>query len=110
VSPTTRKTKASAKRAVRKNQAHLTTKDLRWNIRVAPTDDEFVRWAASASDRNYTDFIRAAAVKEAQQVLADRRTFQLDERQWNQFAERLDERPRIPEGLRDLFSKPSVFD
>lgn len=85
------------------------TKDSRWNLRVAADDDRAVRRAAALLKRPFTEFVRSAAVKEAEQVLADRTVFYLDEEQWARFTELLERPPRVPEGLRELFSKPSVF-
>jgi uncharacterized protein (DUF1778 family) len=42
---------------------------------------------------------------------SDNRTaFELDERGWERFAATLDRPPRVPAGLRELFSRPSVFE
>jgi uncharacterized protein (DUF1778 family) len=86
------------------------TRDSRWNLRVAPSDDIVVRRAAEESHRDLSEFVRTAAVMEAERVLADRTVFTLDTKSWNRFLESLDRPPRIPTGLRDLFSRPSVFE
>ncbi|HEX6667841.1 MAG TPA: DUF1778 domain-containing protein, partial [Solirubrobacterales bacterium] len=57
-----------------------------------------------------SEFIRSAAVLEAERILADRAVFTLDDEQWDRFQEILDRPPRIPTGLKDLFSRPSVFE
>lgn len=85
------------------------TKSSRWNLRVAPGDDEVVRSAAQAVDRDLTEFVRFAALKEAEHVLADRTLFTIDTQRWDEFTEQLDRPPRVPEGLSELFSRPSVF-
>jgi uncharacterized protein (DUF1778 family) len=82
----------------------------RWNLRVDRTEDEIVRAASTAAGTNYSNFVRDAAVNEAQRILADRTQFFLDEEAWRQFNELLDRPPRVPPGLRDLFSRPSVFE
>ena len=43
-------------------------------------------------------------------VLADRTVFKLDEPSWERFVAALDRPPRVPAGLRELFSRPSVFE
>jgi len=86
------------------------TRDSRWNLRVASDDDIVVRRAADESDRELSEFVRSAAVLEAERVLADRTVFRLDEVQWNRFAEILDRPPRVPAGLKELFSRPGVFE
>jgi uncharacterized protein (DUF1778 family) len=86
------------------------TRERRWNLRVERDEDEIVRAASNASGTSYSNFVREAAVTEAQRVLADRTHFVLDEDQWRQLNELLDRPPRVPPGLRDLFSRPSVFE
>ena len=86
------------------------TRDLRWNLRVEDSEDALVRAASEASETSYSSFIRSAAVSEAQQVLADRGQFPLPPLKWEEFTELLDRPPRVPEGLRRLYSKPSVFE
>lgn len=86
------------------------TRDSRWNLRVASRDDIIVRRAAEESHRDLSEFVRAAAVLEAERILADRTEFTLDTDSWNRFVESLDRPPRIPPGLKDLFSRPSVFE
>jgi hypothetical protein len=56
------------------------------------------------------EFVRSAAVLEAERTLADRTSFVLDEVRWNRFVEILDRPPRVPAGLEELFSRPSVFE
>jgi len=86
------------------------TRDSRWNLRVAPDDDIVVRRAADESDRELSEFVRSAAVLEAERILADRTVFTLDEAQWDRLVEVLDRPPRVPAGLEELFSQPSVFE
>jgi uncharacterized protein (DUF1778 family) len=86
------------------------TRERRWNLRVERDEDEIVRAASEVANTNRSSFIRDAAVTEAQRVLADRTHFSLDEDQWRQLMEALDRPPRVPPGLRDLFSRPSVFE
>lgn len=85
------------------------TRDLRWNFRVAASDDALVRAASEIAEVNMTNFVRCAAVAEARHVLADRRQFALEPAAWKKFNEILDRPARVPAGLKNLFSKPSVF-
>lgn len=82
----------------------------RWNLRVAPDDDIVVRKAADEADRELSDFIRTAAVLEAERILADRTTFTVDDTQWDRLQAILDLPPHVPAGLEGLFSRPSVFE
>lgn len=86
------------------------TKDSRWNLRVKADDDIVVRRAAAESERELSEFVRSAAVNEAERVLADRTVFTLDGPSWERFVAALDRPPRVPAGLRELFSRPSVFE
>jgi len=86
------------------------TRERRWNLRVERDEDEIVRAASDAAGTSYSNFVREAAVTKAERVLADRTHFILDEDQWRQMNELLDRPPRISPGLRDLFSRPNVFE
>lgn len=91
-------------------QSTKQTREYRWNLRVDREEDEIVRAASNAAGTSYSNFVRDAAVTEAQRILADRTEFLLDEEEWRQLNELLDRPPRVPSGLRDLFSRPSVFE
>jgi uncharacterized protein (DUF1778 family) len=85
-------------------------KTQRWNMRVAEDVDAIVRLAAEQTDQPLTDFVVQAARVVAEDTLADRRVFRIDETAWDEFVEILDRPARpIPE-LARLLSSPSVFD
>jgi uncharacterized protein (DUF1778 family) len=86
------------------------TRDRRWDLRVAESEDALVRAASDVVDTNFTGFIRLAAVSEARRILAERTKFELEGSDWRMFMELLDRSPVVPGGLGDLFSKPSVFE
>lgn len=86
------------------------TRDHRWNFRVAEAEDALVRAASESADTSFTSFVRCAAVAEARRVLADRTRFEVDAVAWESFSELLERPAQVPEGLRDLFAKPSVFE
>jgi uncharacterized protein (DUF1778 family) len=86
------------------------TRDHRWNVRVEDSEDALVRAASALSETKFSSFVRDAAVVEARRILAERTQFPLDKPEWEQFTELLDRPPRVPSGLRKLFSKPSVFE
>jgi uncharacterized protein (DUF1778 family) len=86
------------------------TRDRRWNLRVEDSEDALVRAASDLAETKFSSFVRVAAVSEARRILADRTQFPLDKSEWEQFTELLDRPPKVPSGLRDLFSKPSVFE
>lgn len=86
------------------------TRDHRWNLRVESSEDALVRAASDVAETSYSNFVRAAAVSEARRVLADRTQFPLDAQAWAQFTQLLERPPRVPSGLRDLYSRPSIFE
>jgi uncharacterized protein (DUF1778 family) len=86
------------------------TREHRWNLRVEHAEDEIVRAASDVAETSYSNFIRGAAVSEARRILADRTQFGLDSAGWQEFNELLNRSPRVPAGLRKLYSKPSVFE
>jgi uncharacterized protein (DUF1778 family) len=86
------------------------TKDIRWNVRVASGDDDLVRQAASLSNRNLSDFVLQAARSEAERVLADRSRFVLDDEAWSEFVALLDRPARVNPGLAKLLATPSAFE
>lgn len=83
------------------------TKD--WKLRVAEDEDRLVKAAVDASEMKFSSFVRSAAVAAAHRILADRRSFELDQRAWEEFSALLERPARVPDGLTELFSKPSVF-
>lgn len=86
------------------------TRERRWNLRVEDSEDEIVRAASEAAETSHSSFVRGAAVSEARRILADRSQFRLDPAEWQKFNELLERPPRVPAGLRKLYSKPSVFE
>jgi uncharacterized protein (DUF1778 family) len=88
----------------------MATKSKDWKFRVAEDEDRLVKAAVESSDTQFSTFVRSAAVAEAHRVLADRRTFELDQGAWEEFSELLDRPAKVPAGLAELFSKPSVFE
>jgi uncharacterized protein (DUF1778 family) len=88
----------------------MPTKSKDWKFRVGEEEDRLVKAAVESSDTKFSNFVRSAAVAEAHRVLADRTSFELDEDAWAEFSALLDRPAKVPEGLADLFSKPSVFE
>lgn len=86
------------------------TRDRRWNLRVEDSEDSLVRAASDLAETSYSSFVRLAAVSEARRILADRTQFALEDSAWEEFALLLDRPPRVSDGLRTLYSKPSVFE
>lgn len=85
-------------------------KTQRWNMRVAEDVDAIVRLAAEQTDQPLTDFVVQAARVVAEDTLADRRVFLLDESDWDQFVRMLDQPAQPVPALARLLSSSSVFD
>ena len=84
-------------------------KTQRWNMRVADDVDEIVRLAAQQTDQPLTDFVVQAARVVAEDTLADRRVFRLDEAEWDEFVDILDRPARPVSELARLLTSASVF-
>lgn len=84
-----------------------TTKKARLNLRLTPADDELIRHAAAQTGESVSDFLTTSAVERAHEILADQRSFALDEQTWDRFVEMLDQPVRPDPRLVELFSRPS---
>lgn len=85
-------------------------KDDRIDLRVEDSQKEFLVYAASLRKLKLSAFVLASALKEAEEVVADKVYFSLPEKQWNTFCAALDKPAREIPKLRKLFAGPNVFD
>jgi uncharacterized protein (DUF1778 family) len=69
-------------------------RDTRLNLRATAKQDTLIRLAAQATSKTVTEFVLDSASIAAEQVLADRRWFMLDESSWTAFQDLL-ERPAV---------------
>ena len=85
-------------------------KHARLAMRLTPDQDALIRDAAAVTGQSLTDFVTSAAVTRAEDTLADRRVFRLNDAAWAEFTAILD-RPakRIPE-LVSLLNEPAPWD
>lgn len=83
------------------------TKDSRLNVRIRDADNALIRAAADQTGQSISEFMTTSAVERAHDVLADQRSFILDEDTWDAFVEMLDRPPRPDPRLVELFSRPS---
>lgn len=85
-------------------------KQARLAVRLTPDQDALIRDAAAASGQSLTDFVTTAAVTRAEDTLADRRVFRLDNAAWAEFSAILDQPARrIPE-LATLLNERAPWD
>ncbi|MGB3411123.1 MAG: DUF1778 domain-containing protein [Microthrixaceae bacterium] len=83
-----------------------TTKDSRLNLRLRASDDELIRQAAEQTGQSVSEFLTSSALERAHEVLADQRSFVLDEAKWSEFISLLDSPARPDPRLVELFSRP----
>lgn len=93
---------------------HATTdrgqRDARMNLRASQQQQQLIRRAAAALDKNVTEFVLESATANAERVLADRRWFILSVDDWKRFEALLDAPALDTPKLRRLLSEPTVFD
>lgn len=84
-------------------------KSARINLRATEKEESLLRRAAEVEDTTVSTFILGSAVEHAEQVLADRRWFELESDQFDEFVQLLDQ-PVPTDKLAALFARPSIFD
>ncbi len=74
-------------------------------MRTTPIVKALLQRAAASSHKNVTEFLLEAGINAAEETLADRRLFRLDEQQWKAFNDALDRpavaKPRLARLLAD---------
>jgi uncharacterized protein (DUF1778 family) len=80
------------------------------DLRLSRAAKQTLQAAASAERKSVSEFVLDAALREAEERLADRRVFTLDGKRWDAFVAALDAPPRRHPRLERLFQEPSVFD
>lgn len=86
------------------------TKTGRWSIRVTADQDAVVRRVVEESGESLNDFVVRNCVMAAQNDLADRRVFVVDDAGWTQLQALLDAPPVYRPELAKLLSNPSVLE
>ena len=82
----------------------------RLNLRTSAQQQQLIRSAAAALDKNVTEFVLESAMSHAERVLTDRRWFVLSEKAWDDFEALLDAPVSRTPKLATLLSEPTVFD
>lgn len=86
------------------------SKTERIDVRASSSVKQLLQEAASACHKNVSEFLLDAGVTAANQTLADRRHFMLDEARWQAFQEALDRPVQARPRLKKLLSDPGVLD
>lgn len=79
------------------------------DFRISKSAKSKLQAAASISHRGVTDFVLDSALSKAEEALADRRTFGLDDSAWNALQAALDAPPRSLPKLKALLHEPGFF-
>ncbi len=82
-------------------------KDKSLNIRVTEDEKTMVEQAASLSHVAMSQFMLQAALRAAEEVLAEQTRFVVPADKWDEFVALLDRPARVLPGLREAASKPS---
>lgn len=85
-------------------------KSERIDLRTTPSVKRALQKAAATKNKTVTEFVLDCALTEATAVLADRRLFLLDEKQWHAFLAALDAPAKPMPRLKRLLNEPSVLD
>jgi uncharacterized protein (DUF1778 family) len=80
----------------------------RLNIRATTAEKELIEAAAAMTHQNASRFVMTAALGSAEQVLADRTLFTIDEAAWDDLVRRLDAPPVVIPALRDAVARSGI--
>ena len=90
-------------------QSSIRSKATPLNIRIRSDQRGLIEQAAQVSDKTVSDFVREAALREANHALLDQTVFQLDAQAWEKFNTALDTPPEKNPKLNDLLSRQPVW-
>ena len=91
------------------NPAATSMKDQRLNIRITAEAKNMVEEAADATSMSASAFVVQAALRSAQEVLADQTRFTLPPEVWTQFTALLNRPAREIPALKQAAARPSPF-
>jgi uncharacterized protein (DUF1778 family) len=86
------------------------TKNERIDVRTSSSVKLLLQEAARVSHKNVSEFLLDAGVTAANQALADRRLFTLNDKQWAAFEQALDRPVQDKPRLKDLLSTPGLLE
>ena len=88
----------------------METKSGRWTLRVTPAQDAVVRRVLDSTGESLNEYVVRHAVEAAQDDLADRRVFVLDDAAWVELQQLLGQPPVFKPELSKLLANPSVLE
>lgn len=80
------------------------------NIRIRQEQRYIIEKAAQILDKTVSDFVRDAALRDAENTLLDRTTFHLEPEAWERFNNALNNPPVDNTGLRNLMMRKPVWE
>jgi uncharacterized protein (DUF1778 family) len=80
------------------------------NIRIKATQRALIERAARQANKSISDFVRDAAIQEAESTLLDTTRIELDPAAWEQFTAALDAPPTDNPRLRDLMTRKAPWE
>ena len=86
------------------------SKSERIDVRASAPIKQLLQEAARACHKNVSEFLLDAGITAANQALADRRRFELDENRWAAFQQALDRPVQTKPQLANLLTRPGVLD
>lgn len=86
------------------------TRSERVDLRMTPAAKRMLQHAAAAANKSLTEFLLDSGLHAAHDTLADRRTFVLDQRQWDEFITALDAPPADNPRLRALLARRPAWE
>ena len=85
-------------------------KSERIDVRTSHPVKQLLQEAARACHKNVSEFLLDAGVTAANQALADRRHFVLNDEQWQAFQQALNAPPQSLPRLKKLMTEPGLLD
>lgn len=90
--------------------ASRVTRSEKLDLRLTRHAKRTIQAAAATSHRSVSEFVLESALARADETLADRRTFTLNDKQWKAFLAALDAPARPLPRLERLLKEPGFFD
>ena len=88
----------------------MTPQTVAISLRTRPAQLSLIDRAAAARGKDRTAFMLEASCREAENVLLDRRLFQLDENAWDRFTAALDAPPEPNPALAALLARKPLWE
>jgi len=88
----------------------IQSKSARIDVRASTAVKQLLQRAARACHKNVSEFLLEAGITAANQALANRRHFGLDNAQWEMFQQVLDRPVQSKPRLKKLLTQPGILD